>query len=134
MHLEIPLPLRRGLYRGVSNMVHKQKKNRRSWIVDIKSLFPQITKKTCSYTRKTGESIIVKGQVKVPYCKSHLSYSRQTTLTNWRTCMSILQKTEWQNHEYQIRIQVLLGSRKTFRPWITKNNFPNAYFTEYKIC
>ena len=49
------------------------------------------------------------------------------------TGISKSRQIEWWNHEYQLIIQVLHGSRKTFRSRITKNNLLNSRFTENKI-
>ena len=86
--------------------------------------------KTCSYARisvwrqQNGER-----QSKDPLLQiAHLNHF----LTFRRASVSKSPWIEWWNPKYRLVIQVLHGSRKTFKSRITKNNFLNSRFTEIK--
>ena len=70
---------------------------------------------TCSYFRnsvwrKQNREWLSQGAILQIVCLRH---SRETTVTIRGTCVS--NRVEWRNHEYRLIIQVLHGSRKTFR-------------------
>ena len=102
---------------------------------------------TCSYSRKSvwrkiNLERLIQDSI---YGNSHayvtldrwLNYLAQKKKNAWsqvkRTRVSKSHRIHRWNHKYRLAIQVLHGSRKTFRSWITKNNFLNSCFTENKI-
>ena len=66
------------------------------------------------------------------YCNSHtyVTLDRRLNYSAQRTRVSKPRRIHRWNHEYRLVIQILHGSRKTFRSRVTNDNFLSSRFTE----
>ena len=114
---------------GIYGMFHRSQTKiflfpeSRKWVSKILILI------TLSYTRKSmKKEKLFKAKPRL-HIANHMSWSLSIDDSNHSEDMILIScRIEWWNHKHQLIIQVVHGSRKTFRLRITNNNFLKFMF------
>ena len=114
---------------GIYGMFHRSQKTNFFSFLNHENEQVRYSLKTCSYTGKClKREKLFKAKPRL-HITNHMSWSLSIDDSNHVEDMILIScRIEWWNHKHQLIIQVVHGSRKTFRLRITNNNFLKFMF------